>query len=287
VPVRRATVDDLDEIVQLLTARDRAVFGEVSAQRHFLEHDFANVANDCLVATDNGRLTGYAALNGARDIGLAAVDADSADSLLAEVERRARDRGFDRVTCIAVPEDTVLWPLLERSGYRREREIVRMWRALDGDLAAPTWPSDAGVRTFEDADAHRVRTLLDSSYAGWDPDYSLREHDDWLAFMTGHDDFDPAMWFLCERGDDLVGCALHWRASEGKGWVKDIVVRKSERGRGLGRALLEHGFREYRDRGVERVGLKVDANNPTGALQLYERVGFVPDRRYRIWEHVL
>ena len=64
-------------------------------------------------------------------------------------------------------------------------------------------------------------------------------------------------------------------------------MSESERGRGLGRALLEHGFREYRAREVERVGLKVDASNPTGAPQLYERVGFVPDRRYRVWERDL
>jgi ribosomal protein S18 acetylase RimI-like enzyme len=60
-------------------------------------------------------------------------------------------------------------------------------------------------------------------------------------------------------------------------------VRESERGRGLGKALLHHAFREYARRGVERVGLKVDATNPTGAPQLYERVGFVIDRRYGIW----
>ncbi len=58
-------------------------------------------------------------------------------------------------------------------------------------------------------------------------------------------------------------------------------MRENERGRGLGKALLRHGFNAYRDRGAERVGLKVDADNPTGAPQLYERVGFVVDRRYR------
>ena len=101
--------------------------------------------------------------------------------------------------------------------------------------------------------------------------------------MTGHDDFDPALWFLAERGGDLVGCALHWKPMQASGWVKDLVVRDDERGAGLGKALLHHGFRAYAERGAARVGLKVDANNPTGAPQLYERVGFVTDRRYEIW----
>jgi ribosomal protein S18 acetylase RimI-like enzyme len=101
--------------------------------------------------------------------------------------------------------------------------------------------------------------------------------------MTAHDEFDPALWFLVERGGELVACALHWREHQERGWLKDIVVRESERGHGLGKALLHTGFRDYAERGVERVGLKVDATNPTGAVQLYERVGFETERRYGIW----
>jgi ribosomal protein S18 acetylase RimI-like enzyme len=95
--------------------------------------------------------------------------------------------------------------------------------------------------------------------------------------MTAHDEFDPELWFLVERDGELVACALHWKEHEGRGWVKDLAVRESERGRGLARALLHHGFRAYAGRGAERVGLKVDSRNPTGALELYGSVGFVVD----------
>ena len=139
------------------------------------------------------------------------------------------------------------------------------------------------MRAYADADGEHVHALLDDAYAGWDRDYVERGHDDWLAFMTAHDDFDPDLWFLAERDGELVGCALHWRETQGKGWVKDLVVDPGERGRGLGKALLQQGFAAYRDRGAERVGLKVDAGNPTGAPQLYERVGFVVDRSYAVW----
>ena len=105
--------------------------------------------------------------------------------------------------------------------------------------------------------------------------------------MTEHEDFDPAMWFLVERDGELVACALHWKESQRRGWVKDIVVRESERGRGLAKALLQHGFRAYAGRGADRVGLKVDSTNPTGALQLYERLGFVTDQRLEIWQKTL
>ena len=69
--------------------------------------------------------------------------------------------------------------------------------------------------------------------------------------------------------------------------MKDIVVAESERGHGIGKALLHHALRVYAARGVRRVGLKVDSSNPTGAVQLYARVGFVTDRRYGIWTRPL
>ena len=288
VLVRDATAADLDAAFELIVQRDRAVFGESEFERRFLEHRLAQDGCDCLVAVDDGRVAAWASLDGDHDFTIAASEEEGAAELLPQIESRADERGFETVTSIVVPEDAVQWSLLERSGFTADREILRMWRTLDGELEQPRWPADVTVRSYMSGDGERVHTLLDESYAGWDRDYVERTHDDWLAFMTAHDDFDPEMWFLAERDGSLVACALHWRAiARGNGWVKDLVVRENERGRGLGKALLRHGFNAYRDRGAERVGLKVDADNPTGAPQLYERVGFVVDRRYTIWSKKL
>jgi mycothiol synthase len=143
------------------------------------------------------------------------------------------------------------------------------------------------VRTYAEADAERVQALLDAQYGGWDESYVRMPHADWLVFMTKHDEFDPAMWFLVERAGELVACALYWQVHERRGWLKDIVVQETERGRGLGKALLHEGFRAYVARGAERVGLKVDSTNPSGALQLYEKAGFVTDQRQAIWKKEL
>jgi ribosomal protein S18 acetylase RimI-like enzyme len=118
-------------------------------------------------------------------------------------------------------------------------------------------------------------TLLDTSYAAWDHDYVPVAHDEWVQFMLGNDDFDPIVWWLAERDVALVGCALHWVS----GWVKDIAVRESQRGQGIAGSLLRRGFAEFARRGVAAVGLKVDAANPTASIRLYERLGFVTERR--------
>jgi ribosomal protein S18 acetylase RimI-like enzyme len=285
--IRPASWDDLDDVYALLSARSRAAFGSAEGTDDFLrtawEVPSFEVGRDNWVAADDGRIVGYAAIEATGDFTHSARDGEVGDALLQRVEDRARERALDTIETTAVREDAPLYDLVRRSGFELEREYVRMWKRLSASDQAPRWPADIGVRTYSDADARPTQTLLDDAYAGWDPDYRLRPHEDWLHWMTRHDDFDPEMWFLVERDGDLVGAALHWKEHRGDGWVKDLVVRESERGRGLGKALLLHGFHEYRRRGAARVGLKVDLNNPTGAYELYERVGFVTDRRYGVW----
>jgi len=282
--IRNATSDDLDAVIELLETRSRAVFGisEVHPEHVRMRWQLPGFEPGWVAEAD-GRLVGQASLDATQEATVTTADADVADVLLEGVLERARTRGFDHVAVTAVREDAPLWSLVERSGFELDREILRMWRQLDGELPVATWPDGVELRTYTDPDGARVHALLDEAYAGWDRDYVAREHDAWLAFMTEHDAFDPSVWFLVERDGDLVACALHWKVHQARGWVKDIVVRESERGHGLGKALLHHAFRTYADQGASSVGLKVDSTNPTGAPQLYERVGFVTDQRYGIW----
>jgi mycothiol synthase len=286
--IRPVTEGDFDAVFDLLTARSRAAFGISAEQPAFLRQRWDAPATDNWVAVANGAVVGYASLDESQDFVHAAKDPAVGDALIAHLERRARDRGFPSLAVVAASEDAPLYDAVQRNGYTLDREVLRMWRMLDGNnLPEPVWPADVTVRSYTDADAKRVHALLDEQYAGWDETYVGRSHDGWLTFMTEHDDFDPAMWFLVERDDELIACALHWKESQGRGWVKDIVVRESERGRGLAKALLQHGFRAYAERGADRVGLKVDSTNPTGAPQLYERLGFVTDQRLEIWQKEL
>jgi mycothiol synthase len=282
--IRDATWDDFDAVFELLDIRSRAAFGISDQKPEFLRQRWEVPTTGKWVAVERGAVVGYAGLDEDQSFVLAAVGPEVGDSLLAHVEDQARVRAFPHVAVVAVPEDVPLYTAVQRNGYTLDREILRMWRMLDGDLPRPNWPEGVAVRSYTDADAEPVHALLDEEYAGWDQSYVQRSHAGWLSFMTAHEDFDPAMWFLVERDGELVACALHWKESQGRGWVKDIVVRKSERGRGLGKALLRHAFRAYAARGADRVGLKVDSTNPTGAPQLYERLGFVTDQRLGIWQ---
>jgi ribosomal protein S18 acetylase RimI-like enzyme len=93
------------------------------------------------------------------------------------------------------------------------------------------------------------------------------------------DGFDPACWWLAENDGQLAGVCLTWTG----GWVKDLAVTNEWRGKGLGKAVLLFALGEHQRRGTPRVGLKVDGVNPTGAAQLYERVGFRVIKRLRVY----
>jgi GNAT superfamily N-acetyltransferase len=283
VVIRPAAWSDFDAVFDLLSARERALYGLSDLQLEHLRIEWElpsfTVGADNWVADDGGRIVGYGALGSGHLLLHSATDPAVGDELLGHVVARARSLGIETLQFKAPPGDE----LARRGGFELATEIIRMWKALGGNDPAPVWPDGVSVRTYEPRDAHAVQALLDEAYSAWDHHYVPLAHADWVAWMTEDAEFDPAAWFLVESGDGLVACALHWSS----GWLKDLAVLESQRGKGLGRALLRHAFAEFRRRGIARIGLKVDAANPTGAVQLYESEGFVADRREGIWTRCL
>jgi ribosomal protein S18 acetylase RimI-like enzyme len=251
-----------------------AVAGLLAVRRELLRSDWDlpsfDIGADAWVAEQDGRIVAYAAVMAGERLVLAGQG-----RLLELAVDRARERGFRTLSLTTAGETDDL----ERQGFQLVQETHALERPLDEPVDDPVWPAGISVRTFEPADAEAVHALLDEAYRAWDSRYVPLAHDDWLRWMTGDPDFDPTVWWLAEGEGELAGCALHWRT----GWLKDLAVRESDRGRGLGAALVTQGLAEFARRGVARVGLKVDAANPTGAVQLYERLRFVLARREAVW----
>jgi mycothiol synthase len=63
------------------------------------------------------------------------------------------------------------------------------------------------------------------------------------------------------------------------GWVLDVGVLKPHRRRGIGTSLMLHSMRWLTPQGMKDVLLYVDDMNPTGAMSLYERLGFNVQRK--------
>jgi ribosomal protein S18 acetylase RimI-like enzyme len=183
-----------------------------------------------------------------------------------------------RVETVVPAEMPDVPELLGEAGLVLERDVWQMWRELASAPDEPRWPGGIAVRSYDDAgDAANVHALLERAFAA--NAESVLPFEPWHAWMTGDPEFAADSWFLAEQDGRLAGVALCWSG----GWLKDLAVDPDQRGRGLGEALCLHVFGEFHRRGVARVGLKVDADNPTGAVRLYERVGMQRDRVYHVF----
>jgi mycothiol synthase len=72
----------------------------------------------------------------------------------------------------------------------------------------------------------------------------------------------------------LINPADNARSGRNSGEIAVLGTRRGFRGIGLGRALLLEGLSRLHNAGMDSARLGVVANNPTGAVRLYESAGF-------------
>ena len=88
-------------------------------------------------------------------------------------------------------------------------------------------------------------------------------------------------------GEQIAGYSLNVVSPEenerygiNEGWVDQLGVCRPWRRRGVATALLCISMRAFKSAGIDYVSLGVDTENLTGALRIYERVGFVSVKRF-------
>ena len=174
--------------------------------------------------------------------------------------------------------------LLETHGFNPIRQFLLMRRA--GFEGIPDAPLPAGLELRPvAADQHRRiwEAECEAFQDHWGA-HTFTEHDFDVTF--GRSALDTSLWTVAWDGDEVAGVAQGWiwreeNATLGieRGWLEKISVRRPWRQRGLGRALTAAGLARLRDAGMSEAMLGVDAQNPTGALGLYERLGFEVEQR--------
>jgi len=212
---------------------------------------------------------------------------DPSPGLLDWAESRAGELGKRWFAGAWTTNGTTLDELSHR-GFVVARYSQRMEIAFAGNLPEPVWPDGIAARAFRPGDERAFYEAQQEAFADtWEPVTETLE--EWSHWLIGRATFDPGLWFLAERENEAAGfaiCHVH-RALPELGWVQLLGVRRPWRGLGLGRALLVHAFREFQRRGMERVGLGVDSESPTGAHLLYESVGMRETARFEIREKAL
>jgi ribosomal protein S18 acetylase RimI-like enzyme len=202
-------------------------------------------------------------------------------------EDAARASGAGRVR-VWFPEGHELEGVLAGRGYAPWRSSFTMEIDLtERPVAVP--PDGLELRTYRDEDAEPLRASLNEAFTD-DPFWHEVSASSFHEFYVRARGFDPQLWLLAWDRAEIAGSSLAYpqRGSDDRlGWIGTLSVRRPWRGRGLGKALLRASFARLYDRGLRRVGLGVDAENPTGAVRLYESVGMRRVRRGDNWvKHV-
>jgi mycothiol synthase len=176
--------------------------------------------------------------------------------------------------------------LLESEGYRAIRYGFAMRRPTLDDLPAAPLPHGVELRPVSEAD-HRA--IFDADNEAFRDHWGHREStDEDFRALFGQPDLNTDLWRVAWDGSDVAGSVLTFvfgseNATLGvkRGWLERISVRRPWRRRGLAKALIVSALAGLRDAGMTEAMLGVDSENPTGALQLYESLGFVErDRGY-------
>lgn len=177
--------------------------------------------------------------------------------------------------------DAVAAEVVEAHGLTPSRRFYRM--RIDADspaipATAPPLPPGVELVVRDEVETRRTMWAVDNESFLDHYNFAPSEYDDWWAEWEADALRDPSGWWLLTvDGDPAAICILdETRAEQNDGYVSILGVRKPYRGRGLATLLLQRAFVRERDRGRAGIQLSVDAENTTGAVGLYERVGMRP-----------
>ncbi len=212
-------------------------------------------------------------------------------TLLSELERRAAELAgthvHDRETMFMsfAPEGRPGEELLRSNGYAPARWFIDMARPTLDDIVEPPMPDGLELRPVT-PDQHETiwranREAFRDHWGG--SDESIEQ----LNRILGDPDTDTSLWLIAWDGGEVAGGVWNEIRTEEnaelglrRGWLSSVFTRRPWRKRGLASALIGQSLTLLRNRGMTSAILGVDADNPTGALGLYETAGFAVHDRF-------
>jgi len=186
--------------------------------------------------------------------------------------------------------NTAQQELLAQVGLLPERYNFVMRTELGAVGEPPRLPEGLTLARFDVArhdaamrEAHNAAFLDHPNFTPWTEVM-------WRQWVTGSRNFRPDLSFVVTEADAPDHVVAYLQSNEydayfeatgrREAYVAKVGTRRSHRGQGLAGALLRHALRAYQDAGFDEASLDVDSENPTGALGIYERAGFVVESRW-------
>jgi mycothiol synthase len=285
---------DLVRVVQLLRSCDEHDAGTTDASEAWLADDWrsSRIKAAMVIETDDHHLIGYVSLDALDPGSMVTMYYPLAPSVRPALREAWTAFCADRVEQLAGPKATRYaivaaeegaGPSLETQGYRFARIFWHMERSVDASYRASPPPGGVTIRAYDpESDDRMVWRLVEDSFEehyGQEP----QSWESWQEDMLGASTWDPDLVWIAEVDGEAAGVVI-CQDIDGIGWIGDLGVLKTARGRGIGRGLLERGFEVLAARGRTIVRLNVDSDNETGAAALYERGGMHVLRAFHCYE---
>ena len=176
--------------------------------------------------------------------------------------------------------------LAERAGYQPHRTMIQMERCTADPPTEAILPAGLEVRPAVPADFQAIfDAYIEASADDLDAVASSEEaFSQWVALLGAQ----HPRWQVAWDGAQVAGMVLNYLPDAGPeqglvGRTEYVAVRRTWRKRGLATVLLERSLVAWRAAGMQMVSLDVNEGNPTGAGQLYFKLGYTPRRKLVIY----
>jgi mycothiol synthase len=178
--------------------------------------------------------------------------------------------------------------LVGEAGLTAERWYRSMERPLEA-LPEPNRPAGVELVPFDPTRDDEVRQVYNVAF-GEHHGSSERDPETWRRLYTGSRSFRPDLSVLAIVDGAVVGFVLasvFEADAQARGhrevYYGQIGVLPSARGRGLASAMIGTALQEAGAHDCAAAALEVDSDNVTGALRLYEALGFRVTRSRVAW----
>jgi len=218
------------------------------------------------------------------------------EAILTWMEASARQRLLEfpadlprtlRAGCYDYLTDRV--KLFEQHGF----SPLRYWYSMRRDLSQPIpdgyLPSGLTLCTYRPELGQALWEAFNESFNdfwGFEP----ISYEEWLKYLIQTPSFRPELSFLALDGEGgathIAGFSVNFVREEdnqrqgiAEGSIGELGTRRPWRKRGIASALVCASMRAFKAAGLDFAALSVDTESQTGALSLYERLGFTVFKR--------
>jgi mycothiol synthase len=168
--------------------------------------------------------------------------------------------------------------LFERFGMRPVRYFFEMVAPI-ADVMPTEMPTGFRVVTYTPDLAGQLYEADEEAFRDhWG--HEDRPFEQWMTLSVASELFRADHSRIAFDGDDIAAFVLCYDNAIGHHYIGTVGTRRPWRRRGLASALMSETIALAAADGKTVTSLGVDADNPTGALGVYERLGFAVRQRW-------